>query len=81
MYYGFYEITIFFILKKKEKKVEKRNVYVLGDSMIKKPNSYLLAKKIKHKHLVKLRSFSKISCMVGHVKPTLPEVKRSYHPP
>ena len=42
--------------------------------MIKKPNSYLLTKKIKHKHLVKLRSFSKISCMLGHVKPTLAEV-------
>ena len=50
------------------------NVYILGDSMSKKLNRYLLTKKIRHKHLVKVRSFSgeKTSCMTDHVKPTLP---------
>ena len=35
-----------------------------------------LTRKIKHKHLVKLRSFSgaKISCMTDHVKPTLRDI-------
>ena len=52
------------------------NVYILGDSMIKKLNGYLLTKKIKHKHLVKVRSFSgtKISCMTDHVKTTLRDI-------
>ena len=44
--------------------------------MVKKLNGYLLTKKIKRKHLVKVRSFSeaKISCMTDHVKPTLQDI-------
>ena len=51
----------------------KTNVYILGDSMVKKLNGFSLTRKIRHKHLVKVRSFSgaKISCMTDHVKPTL----------
>ena len=51
----------------------KTNVYILGDSIVKKLNGYLLTRKIKHKHLVKVRSFlgAKISCMTDHVKLTL----------
>ena len=51
----------------------KTNFYILGDNIVKKLNGYLLTRKIKHKHLVKVRSFSgvKISCMTEHVKPTL----------
>ena len=54
----------------------KTNVYILGDSMVKKLNGYLLTKKIRHKHIVKVRSFSgaKISCMTDHVKPTLRDI-------
>ena len=54
----------------------KTNVYILGDSIVKKLNGYLLTRKIKHKHLVKVRSFSgaKISCMRDHVKPTLRDI-------
>ena len=54
----------------------KTSVYILGDSMVKKLNGYLLTRKIKHKHLVKVRSFSgaKISCMTDHVKPTLRDI-------
>ena len=54
----------------------KTNVYILGDSIVKKLNDYLLTRKIKHKHLVKVRSFSevKISCMADHVKPTLRDI-------
>ena len=55
----------------------KTNVYVLGDNMVRKLNGYLLARKIRHKHLVKVCSFSgaKISCMTDHVKPTLRDIK------
>ena len=51
----------------------KTNVYILGDSIVKKLNGYLLTRKMKHKHLAKVCSFSeaKISCMMDHVKPTL----------
>ena len=54
----------------------KTNVYILGDSIVKKLNGYLLTRKIKQKHLVKVRSFSgaKISCMTDHVKPTLRDI-------
>ena len=54
----------------------KTNVYILGDSIVKKLNGYLLTRKMKHKHLVKVRSFSeaKISCMTDHVKPTLRDI-------
>ena len=54
----------------------KTNVYILGDSIVKNLNGYLLTKKIRHKHLVKVRLFSgaKISCMRDHVKLTLRDV-------
>ena len=54
----------------------KTNVYILCDSIVKKLNGYLQTRKIKHKHLVKVRSFSgaKISCMTDHVKPTLRDI-------
>ena len=54
----------------------KTNVYILGDNMVQKLNDYLLARKIRHKYLVKVRSFSgaKISCMTDHVKPTLRDI-------
>ena len=42
---------------------KQKTIYILGDSMVKKLNGYL----------VKVRTFSgaKVSCMVGHVKPTI----------
>ena len=48
--------------------------------MVKKLNGYVLARKIKHKHLVKVRSFSgaKVSCMTDRVKPTLRDIN-PYH--
>ena len=54
----------------------KKTVYILGDSMIKKLNGYLLTKKIKHKHLVKVRAFSgaKVSCMRDYANPTLRDI-------
>ena len=56
---------------------EKSKIYILGDSMIKKLNGYFLTKKVRHKYLIKVRSFSgaKVSCMVDHVKPTLRDDK------
>ena len=58
------------MLREKEK-----SVYILRDSIIKKVNGYFLTKKLRHKYLVKVRSFlgAKISCMVDHVKPTFRE--------
>ena len=54
----------------------KTNTYILGDSMVKKLNGYQLTRKIEHKNLVKVRSFSgvKISCMTDHVQPTLRDI-------
>ena len=48
----------------------------LAKALLKKLNGYLLTRKIKRKHLVKVRSFSgaKISCMTDHVKPTLRDI-------
>ena len=56
---------------------EKSKIYTLGDSMIKKLNDYFLTRKVRHKYLIKVRSFSgaKVSCMVDHVKPTLRDDK------
>ena len=48
----------------------------LATASLKKVNGYLLTRKTKHKHLVKVRSFlgAKISCMTDHVKPTLRDI-------
>ena len=45
--------------------------------MIKKLNGYFLTEKVRHKYLVKVRSFSgtKVTFMVDHVKPTLCDEK------
>ena len=58
-------------------KTNKTNLYILGDSIVKKLNGDLLTREIKHKYLVRVRSFSgaKISCMADHVKPTLRDMK------
>ena len=52
-------------------------VYILGDSIIKKLNGYFFVKKVRHKYLIKVRSFSdtKVSCMIDHVKPTVRDDK------
>ena len=54
----------------------KTNVYVLDERMVKKLNGHLFTKKISHKLIVKVRSFSgsKINCIMNHVKPTLREI-------
>ena len=51
----------------------KETVFILGDSMVKKLNGFLLTRKLKHKCLVKVRPFSsaKVRCMHDHVKPTV----------
>ena len=54
----------------------KKSVFILGDSMVKKVNGFYLTKDIKHKFLVKVRSFTsaKTRCMYDHAKPTIREV-------
>ena len=44
--------------------------------MVKKLNGYLLANKIKHRGIVKVRPFTtaKFSCMQDHVKPTVRDI-------
>ena len=53
----------------------RNTVFILGDSIVKNVNGYLLTKKLRHKKLIKVRSFSgaKVSCMYDHVKPTIRE--------
>ena len=36
----------------------KPSIFIMGDSMVKKLNGYLLTKKIKHKGIVKVRPFT-----------------------
>ena len=54
----------------------KPSIYIMGDSMMKKLNGYLLTKKIKHKVVVKVRTFTtaKVSCMQDHVKSTIRDI-------
>ena len=54
-------------------KKSKETVFIIGDSMIKKIDGYLLTISINHKFLVKLRPFTtaKTIDMYGHLKPTL----------
>ena len=50
-------------------------MFILGDSILKNVNGYLLTKILRNKKLIKVRSFSggKVSCMYDHVKPTIRE--------
>ena len=52
----------------------------LGDSTVNKLNGYFLTKKIRYKHLVKVRSFPgvKISCITDHVKQNSREINPFY---
>ena len=48
----------------------KETVFILGDSMVKKLNGFLLTRKLNHKCLVKVRPFNspKVRCMHDHAK-------------
>ena len=50
-------------------------MFILGDSIVKNVNGCLLTKKLRHKKLIKVISFSgaKVSCMYDHVKPAIRE--------
>ena len=51
----------------------KETVFILGDRMVKKLNSFLLTPNLNHKCLVKVRPFNsaKVRSMHDHVKPTV----------
>ena len=51
----------------------KETLFILGDSMVKNLNGFLLTRKLNHKCLVKVRPFSsaKVRCMYDYVKPTV----------
>ena len=52
---------------------KKEKVFIIGDNKVKKVNGFLLTKKVNHKCLAKVRSFSgaKVRCLHDYVKPTL----------
>ena len=54
-------------------KKSKKTVFIVGDSMIKNIDGYLLTKSINRKSLVKVRPFTtaKTTDMYDHPKPTL----------
>ena len=56
----------------KNKKINKKFVFILGDSIIKNLNGVLITKAI-NKYIVKVRPFSsvKVQCRYNHVKPTI----------
>ena len=57
----------------KNKKINKKFVFILGDSIIKNLNGVLITKAINNKYIVKVRPFSsvKVQCRYNHVKPTI----------
>ena len=57
-------------------KKSKDTVFIVGDSMVKKIDGYLLTKSISHKFLVKVRPFTtaKTIDMYDHLIPTLREL-------
>ena len=59
-------------------KQKKKKVIIIGDSMIKKIDGYLITSSINHKYLLKVRSFlaAKSADMLDHVKP----IKRDLDP-
>ena len=56
----------------------KKSAFIVGDSMIKKTDGYLLTGSINHKYIVKKRSFvtAKTDDMYDHIKPT----QRNFQP-
>ena len=59
-------------------KDERETVFILGDSMVRNVNGFLITRNIGHKYLVKVRSFNgaKVRCMEDHSKPTV----RNFNP-
>ena len=59
------------------KKKSKTTVFIVGDSMIKKVDGYLLTDSLKHQYLVKSRPFSKAKSidMYDYIKPTQRDFK------
>ena len=57
----------------KNKKINKKFVFILEDSIIKNLNGILITNAINNKYIVKVRPFSsvKVKCMYHHVKPTI----------
>ena len=55
----------------------KETVFILGDSMVKKLNSFFLTRKLNHKCLVKVRPFNlaNVRCMYNHAKPTIRDLE------
>ena len=54
----------------------KKSAFILGDSIVKNRNAFLIRKAISHKCIVKVQPFSsaKVLCMYDHVKPATREV-------
>ena len=50
-------------------------MFILGDTIVKNVNGYLLIKKLQKKKIIKVSSFSgaNVSCMCDHAKPTIQE--------
>ena len=57
-----------------------KNIYILGDSMVKHVEGWKLKKYIDQYHNVYVRSFSgaKVKCMKGYVKPCIREKNPDY---
>ena len=64
--------------KKKMSRPRKKSAFLVGDSMIKKVDGYLLTSSINHKYIVKVRPFvtAKTDDMYDHIKP----MQRNFQP-
>ena len=60
---------------KRSSTIEKKNIFILGDSMVKHIYGWEMNKKLNNKHKVFVRSFSgaKTTCMRDYIKPCLRE--------
>ena len=56
-----------------DKSKRKKRVFIIGGSMIKKVNGFLLTRNINHKFILQVRSFpgAKVKCKTDYVKPTI----------
>ena len=64
--------------QEKMSRLPKKSAFIVGDSMIKKVDGYLLTSSINHKYIVKVRPFvtAKTDDMYDHMKPT----QRNFQP-
>ena len=65
---------------KRSSTIEKKNIFILGDSIVKHIYGWKMNKKLNNKHKMFVRSFSgeKTTCTTDYIKPCLREDSPKY---